>query len=477
MKRLGIILLICALLTSSIVPLNISFAAGMTFPYNATYPYGLSSQAPSQSEANSMLQSEYNEWKAARVTPNGAGGNLRVQRGSSDGNDTVSEGIGYGMVISVCFDDKTTFDGLWKYAKAHFNSNGLMGWHIDTSGNFMGTGGNGAATDGDEDMAISLIYASKKWGSPYDQDAKTIINNMYNKEVEAGTYVLKPGDSWGGSSVTNPSYFATGYYRVYAEFTGNQGWLNVASKCYEILNNCKKNSSSGLVPDWCTSSGSQASGQSYDYKYDACRTPWRIAVDYSWYGTSNAKTVCDDMSKFFKNGGVSSIGDGYSISGNKTSSNHSSAFVACAASGAMTGYDATYAKDMYAECVKTKDAYSTGWSYYGNCLRMMALLHMTGNFPNPLKYTPSSPSPTNTPTYTPTNRPTNTPTNKPSNTTIAEDVNGDRSINMADVILLATSFNLTSSSSNFNSKFDINKDGAINMNDVIMIALKFNYVY
>jgi endo-1,4-beta-D-glucanase Y len=479
MKRLGLLFLICALITASIVSFNVSYAADLSFPYNVTYTGGFSSQASNQTEANSMLLTEYNEWKAARVTSSGAGGNLRVQRGSSDGYDTVSEGIAYGMILAAYFDDKTTFDGLWKYAKAHFNSNGLMGWHVDANGNFVGAGGSGAATDAEEDMAIALIFATKKWGSTYEQDAKTLINNMYNKEVEAGTYVLKPGDSWGGSSVTNPSYFAPGYYRVFAEFTGNQNWINVADKCYEILNKCR-NSSTGLVPDWCTANGTQASGQGFDFKYDAVRTPWRIAVDYSWYGTANAKTICDSMSSFFKNGGISSIGDGYTISGNKISTNHSSTFVACIASGAMTGFDATFAKDMYADCLKTKDAYSSGWSYYGNSLRMMILLHLTGNFPNPLKYAPSSPTPTptSTPTNTPTRVPSNTPTpTKQSSNLVPEDVNGDRAVNMADVIQLAVCFNATQGTSKYNANYDINKDGAINMSDVIMIALKFNYTY
>ncbi|MER3524273.1 MAG: hypothetical protein C4326_09455 [Ignavibacteria bacterium] len=45
----------------------------------------------------------------------------------------------------------------------------------------------------------------------YLQQAITQINRVYQHEVERNTYVLKPGDTWGGSSVTNPSYFAPAY--------------------------------------------------------------------------------------------------------------------------------------------------------------------------------------------------------------------------------------------------------------------------
>ncbi|MDP4182888.1 MAG: family 43 glycosylhydrolase [Bacillota bacterium] len=59
---------------------------------------------------------------------------------------------------------------------------------------------------------------------------------------------------------------------------------------------------------------------------------------------------------------------------------------------------------------------------------------------------------------------------------VVEDINGDRAINMADVIILATHFNSTISDSNYDRKCDLNNDGTINMGDVIMLAKKFNSV-
>ncbi|MDP4179962.1 MAG: cellulase family glycosylhydrolase [Bacillota bacterium] len=85
-----------------------------------------------------------------------------------------------------------------------------------------------------------------------------------------------------------------------------------------------------------------------------------------------------------------------------------------------------------------------------------------------------SASPTNTPTKIPTNTPTNTPVPTSAN---PEDINGDRSINMSDVILIAMHFNTTISSSNYDRKCDVNNDGAINMSDVIKIASKFNITF
>ncbi|KNY27800.1 GDSL-type esterase/lipase family protein [Pseudobacteroides cellulosolvens] len=78
------------------------------------------------------------------------------------------------------------------------------------------------------------------------------------------------------------------------------------------------------------------------------------------------------------------------------------------------------------------------------------------------------------------NSPTNTPTNTPTPSIInpvPQDVNGDRVVNMADVILIASRFNAIREQSKYDVKCDLNSDGVINMSDVIMIASKFNYTY
>jgi endoglucanase len=66
-----------------------------------------------------------------------------------------------------------------------------------------------------------------------------------------------------------------------------------------------------------------------------------------------------------------------------------------------------------------------------------------------------------------------TPTNTPI-TTSTEDINGDKAINMSDVMLIAEHFNTTASGSNYERKCDINNDGAVNMSDVMIVASKFN---
>ena len=127
-------------------------------------------------------------WRDAEITANNAGGNgrLRVMGGVND-NSTVSEGMAYGLLFASIFDEQDTFDGLYLFARDHFNDNGVMDWYIGDPGVRLGTGG---ATDAEVDMALALINACVKvqenaWsasgrGLDYCAEATTMINAIYS---------------------------------------------------------------------------------------------------------------------------------------------------------------------------------------------------------------------------------------------------------------------------------------------------------
>ncbi|MEO7032759.1 MAG: glycosyl hydrolase family 8 [Polyangiaceae bacterium] len=320
--------------------------------------------------ASAAVQSAYNSWKAAMVTSNGAGaGGLRVQR-NTNGNDTVSEGIGYGMIAAAYLNDKPTFDGLWTYAQAQFDASGLMNWHIDASGNLSGSD-KGSATDADEDMAWALLMASNQWSSAaYLTAAKTMITAISTNSIgDDGT--LKPGDSWGETTTTFPDYFAPSYYRVFAKVTNNPAWSGVIiDRNYTVL--AAVSGTHGLVPDKITST-SDLSG---NYLYDACRTPWRIGMDYCFNAEPRAKAYLDKIGPFFNGVGASNIVDGYSPSGSGSGNVHNMAFIGPAGVAGMAGYPTLL-----------DGAFSFGasngggdTSYYGQSLRVLTMLMMSGNF-------------------------------------------------------------------------------------------------
>ncbi|HET9954772.1 MAG TPA: glycosyl hydrolase family 8 [Polyangiaceae bacterium] len=336
------------------------------------------------------------------VTSEGAGGFLRTRRPDTpDGvvNSTVSEGIAYGMIIAVMFDDQALFDGLYGYAMTWFNENGLMDWYIAPDGSKrLGVGG---ATDSDEDMAWALVMAHRQWGGrgalseTYLSHAKRQIDRVYELEVDHDRWpdMLIPGDDWRGQCVFNPSYFAPHQYRVFGEVSGNvQGWQRVIDRGYEIiensLNDREGNRDNGLVPAWCDAEGNPVEafpGAMQNYQYDSARTPFRLGQDFAYHAEPRARAYLQRISTFFANIGADRIVDGYTLRGEAAPDPKairpnpgSAVFVGCAAVGAM--HDPRFASlvdGAYAR-VQRGDLLARS-RYYNHCWTVMSLLMMTGN--------------------------------------------------------------------------------------------------
>jgi endo-1,4-beta-D-glucanase Y len=417
-----------------------SLSRGPTPPMNGTnFPFPQNRESSScvypTAYDNDDVMAAYTKWKADLITSNGAGGFRRVQRTSSDPlgnggatplNSTVSEGIGYGLIIAVYMGDQALFDDLWKYEQLHLDSNGLMNGSVDAMGNTtMANGqtvGQGAATDADEDMAWALVMADKQWGGQgslsksYSAYALQQIQNIWNHEV-TDSKLAGPGDGWPGSAWDNIniSYFAPAYYRAFKRVDPTHDWDAVSQTVYDTmlgpsddfskaLSAANKNITNGLVPAWCNSNGGGSGAGPFYYQYDSCRTPFRIGMDWCLNGsmtTSNAaidparaKHYVSLTSSFFSGVGAANLVDGYNMDGTVNSSAHqvsqgqSAAFMGPAAVGAMSSAQyQSFLNDAY-KLVKGNNLY-IGGQYYDECWTVMSLLMMTGNF---LDYTQLTPA-------------------------------------------------------------------------------------
>ena len=306
-----------------------------------------------------------------------------------NGNDTVSEGVAYGMLIGVYMNDKPMFDALWTYAQGKRDGNGLMNWHLDENG---GTVSGGAATDADEDMAYALLMAGAQWNGEYHASAVTLINAIWDKEVEGGSIVLKPGDNFGGSSQTNPSYFAPSYYRAFAKATPGHNWAAVIESSYTIL--AAAAGAQGLVPNWVNAQGAGVNGPGNDvnglyYGYDACRTPFRIALDFCETGEPRAKAYLDKVVGFLDKAGgprLAALKDGYTTSGANppgTLGDYGAgmAFFGPAGVAALSGgHDAVMSGVYSSLVVNTTNAASTSFTYFHGSWGVLSLLALSGNY-------------------------------------------------------------------------------------------------
>lgn len=372
---------------------NGAFAAGgintgkgkVPFGSNTQYNYGIMpTNLPTSGTYGGAQKAAtaYEAWKNKYVAACSPGYRVKFD----DESITVSEGIAYGMLLSVYADDKDLFDGLWTYYKNHMNGKGVMNWKIQGCGGATGDGQNGA-TDAELDVAMSLLIAVEQWGTSYQADAKSMIKAIRTSEMGTDGDTWN-GDGWGNTSTCrNPSYYAPGYYAEFAKFESDQSthWNNAISKSNYILGK-NRNATSGLVSNWCgtdgveNSCGNTGSGAA-GYGADACRNPWRMAIDYLWHGDKCSSAAADinaKLTKFvngyenqlkgpFSNRNVSNPGSGSYINGSYSTF----------ALSPMTSKDA---QSSLNKCYTAVANLSDVDVYFNTTIRCISLFVLTGNF-------------------------------------------------------------------------------------------------
>ncbi len=219
-------------------------------------------------------------------------------------NEAVSEGQGYGMLLSVLMNDQATFNKVFNAANQQLWSGSSYKWEWN--------GGNGSATDADLDIGLALVFAdalvkagmwnNSSGGVSYSARALEIIKSIKNT-MTSGNYLL-PGDSWGGGAEDkqNTSYFSLAALKIFDDYQSEVNFKSVVDNCYQVLQAAPRYNV-GQTPNWMTRNGGRTSpgnvsdGNVYGMGNDAIRTPWRIAMDAMWYDDARAKTYCANIKK------------------------------------------------------------------------------------------------------------------------------------------------------------------------------------
>jgi endo-1,4-beta-D-glucanase Y len=253
------------------------------------------------------MTTKWNFFKSTFIMSNGLVNHSKFDGNTVTGtNEAVSEGQGYGMLLAVLNNDQATFNKIFDAANQYMWNSGRKSYFCWEWKN-GGCTGQGAASDADLDIGLSLVFADKLvtqkyWNAHSNPDYKTraleIIRSIRTNMCDGSGYLLA-GDNWNGSSPQNPSYYAVAWMRVFNSYCKANGasdidYTQVINRCYEVLAKCPRYNK-GQVPDWCTTSGGSASGKSYDMGPDAIRTPWRIAMDALWFNDSKAIAYCNNI--------------------------------------------------------------------------------------------------------------------------------------------------------------------------------------
>jgi endo-1,4-beta-D-glucanase Y len=309
-----------------------------------------------------------------RTSPTGPG--LRVVRTYVP--DITSEGNAYMLLAAAYMNDRTTFDAVLTFVKRFLNGNGLQMWNLSVTDVVLD---QNSATDAELDLALALLKAEQNWGGgQYRALAVQIINRIMQHEVEVGTFVLKPGDVFGGWHELDPSYFSPAYYPLFASVTGDSRWNSVLQKTHQIFNTVAPRFPSGLWPDWMTATGDPvATGRTYDYAYDATRIAWRLAVARAWHCNQHVLPRIKAIGNFFKTlSGPQAVVDGYKVTGVPVGQYNNAAFVGPAAVASLFLNDVTHRDKMVQHLLNMDDNH-----YYNDFIRFMSLLFISGKMTKP----------------------------------------------------------------------------------------------
>ncbi len=383
------------------------FVVSTTIAQNRPYPQQMNWSGCikpnniSQATMDGQVSAYYDYWKGLYLKPSDFTPNAYYIQGENTGGSGAdkgtSEGHGYGMIITALMagydgNAKVYYDGLYKMYDNHRSSinTNLMGWLIDA--NETGSGSNDSATDGDLDIAYSLLLAHYQWGSAgtinYLVEAKRIINAIKASNINSSNRI-NLGDWDNNAYNTRPSDWMFDHFQAFYNNTNDATWTSLSSNLYSIMNTVSTNYSSttGLMPDFVVGNTPVPAAANFlegandgNYYYNACRVPMRVVMDYGHYGNTNAKTHVNKMVNWVKTkttNNPSLIRAGYLLNGNNIAGNNYQ--------------DAVFISPFIAAsvCDVSHQAFlNSGWSlivtlkenYFSDTYNLMNMLFITGNW-------------------------------------------------------------------------------------------------
>ncbi len=327
-------------------------------------------------------------------------------------HDARTEGMSYGMMMCVQLDMKAEFDRIWKWAKTYMYmtegyNEGYFAWSCQLNGE---KNADGPAPDGEEFFAMSLFFASHRWGDGegifnYSAEARSILRACLHKgqngrqgtpmwNLENKQILFVPGIGF-----TDPSYHLPHFYELFALWADEEDrpfWKEAAKASREYLA-AACHSVTGMNPEYGEFDGSPLkqkvpwTDEIHNRFYsDAYRTAANIGLDYEWFGEETKH--CGAPLKLMRclDTDLEAAKCVYEVDGTPVEQTvlHPLGLLAATAQGALSveNNDET-AKNgdwqtaaQWAEWFWNKPMRKGGRRYYDNCLYMFALLALSGNY-------------------------------------------------------------------------------------------------
>ena len=316
--------------------------------------------------------------------------------------DIRSEGISYGMMITVQLDKKEEFDRLWTWARTQMYHEegawaGYFCWHTTIEGTCIDPN---PASDGEIWFVTALFFAAARWGNGegiynYQAEANTILNTMLHTEEtgsrvasdlfddETNLVVFVPQIGHAMRGFTDPSYQAPHYYELWARWSekDNEYWTEAAAAARQHWHDAA-HPATGLMSNYTTFEGEPQEWGDYGgvFYADSWRTAMMVAMDYSWFAADEWQIEqTNRYLGFFHDLGIGSYNSRFLIDGTPEGNQHrAGGLIAMNAVAALASNDVR-AWDFVEEFWNTPLPRGQ-YRYYDGLLQMMALLQLSGNF-------------------------------------------------------------------------------------------------
>ncbi|MDB5031739.1 MAG: hypothetical protein JWP71_2460 [Mucilaginibacter sp.] len=377
------------------------------FPQHNSYFAGtIKPNHITQIQMDNITRDFYNEWKSRFIKTVAGKPQNYIWFEGKGGKQCVSEAQGYGMIVVALMagydkDAKTTFDNLFRYYRAHPSNKSkyLMAWAQKINGSDLD---KTSATDGDIDVAYSLLLAARQWGNSgainYLQEAKASINAIMQYEVNHQVWSVLLSDGVEDESkdyfAMRSSDFMPAHFKAFQQITKDDRWNKVIDAGYRLFAAMQSNYSpdAGLLPDFIINLNKKAKPAAshfledrYDgqYNYNACRVPWRIATEYLMTGNMRSKTIVAKINRWIRattNNNTYNLSAGYTLEGDDIQNRYFEAlsFVAPFAVSAMVdNKNQIWLNHLwdYLTGFKLND-----YDYYDNSIKLLNMLILSGNY-------------------------------------------------------------------------------------------------
>jgi oligosaccharide reducing-end xylanase len=327
--------------------------------------------------------------------------------------DVRSEGMSYGMMITVQLNKKTEFDALWNWARTYMYhvsptnpAYGFFSWSMKTNGT---PNDEISAPDGEEYFTTALYFASGRWGNGpgiynYRAEADRLLTNMEHRDWIAGRtrngpktvgalfdverHMVRLTPDKKNCDHTDPSYHLPAFYELWAKWgpkADQAFWEQTAATSRDFFQRIA-NPRTGLTPDFAEFDGTPWAAawnrSSTNFMFDAWRTAMNWSVDWAWWAKDiREQQLSDRLQAFFETKGMTNYVNQYTLDGEPLSTPSTAHSPGLVAMNAVAGLAATqplsrkFVDELWRLPVPTGQ-----WRYYDGLLYFMSLLHCSSEF-------------------------------------------------------------------------------------------------